>query len=184
MARKRESNPAPVSGEPRRFLTLEELARDPRFSPEMRAGAAAALRYDQRVAAKRERERAAWKQVEEDFAKIRDQLPPALSEETKREWSKVLARYAPQTRALPADVAARLLPPAPAESKPIPERIKVLKKAWLAETTTRVEQTPGEPRAAYARRLFNEPGCSYKNAESIEARLRESDGRRKPTKTY
>jgi hypothetical protein len=84
MVRRHDRNRTPDSGKPR-FLTLEELACDPRFSPEIRAGAAAALRYDQRVAAKRERDRAVWKQIEEDFTKIRDQVPAFTPSQKHRE---------------------------------------------------------------------------------------------------
>jgi hypothetical protein len=110
--------------------------------------------------------------------KVGDQISPhKLSEETKREYSEIIAQRIPKTPSILAEILARLPPaasapePAPPSPTPAPEPVKTLKKTWLNETMARVKQIPGEPNTVYAQRLFEEPGCPYKSAASIEPRL-------------
>jgi hypothetical protein len=101
---------------------------------------AQAERYDQRLAVRRQRALAAWKQVAQDFAKIRDQVPVSAPSQKIRD---AIARYSP----------------------PMPRPLSALKpmsgETWLDGNTAngieagldRFPRQPGESVVAWAKRL-------------------------------
>jgi hypothetical protein len=134
------------------------------------------------VAAKRERERAAWKQVEEDFAKIADQIPKFT---VPQEWRDAVARYLPSPELKGAAVAKYLPVTAP---RPVAKPMSG--KTWLEGDKAkgipsgfdRFPRQPDQSFASWAERLSREAageGVPIKPS-SIETRIHE---RRRPTKS-